>query len=469
MSPPKDLVQWITDPSRTADDLYTVELLLEGVRYRNDWPFQNRYDFDAEREKRRRRKLNPLYRSSFRREELLTLARVTDTVTNFHSHGDYDRPVRDLHALTFFPMLKDISLSGSDVVDLSPLFSHMHIERFSIGEYGDFNVHDSLDFTQCGEMPKLSHLHLSLRTPWPNLRAIANWPALIDIKFNGNIQTFEEFKELPAARFVSLTNWPGENVPIRDLKTFPRCPQIKQLTVHKTVSLKGIERYPSVVNLEVAGIFRDLTPLAALTNVTALTLTGEHFKDLAPLARMPRLREVHIVRERVIDLAPLADAPQLRRVTMDRCLLMRTELAALNAGLIPEAFDFHAETPRQLGPLKFFLISKENKAGSDFFNARAAAAHEVREDFYSGDAAFAKAESRIFTAILQTRLDALLGKGWGLIHDPPHFIDLKRFADTIRLREVVQVLREESARLRFPWSTTLIVEPHGDMSEELEE
>src|SRR5438874_8148466 len=48
-------------------------------------------------------------------------------------------------------------------------------------------------------------------------------------------------------------------------------------------------------------------------------------------------------------------------------------------------------------------------------------------------------------------------------------IGFKRYKDTVRIREIIQFLRQFSAAQRFPWRFFIYVEPHGDMSYELEE
>jgi hypothetical protein len=470
---PRDFVEWVCDPARTNDELFTVELLIEQRRSNPDWLFpERRESFESEMETKRARGVDPGYRPGLHEGEIEQLSLFAAKVFGFYGGGGYDLPLRDLKALAFFPALTGLSLC-TDTSELAPLGLLPRLERLSIGEYNDLAGSQPIRLSDCGEMRTLVSIHLSLRQAWPDLRALSEWPALEEVRFNGNILGCEEVPAFPVAKVVHLKCWLS-NTPLRDLKKLPAMPAAKQLVVEGTTSLEGIERYPSVVNLELAGPFQDLAPLAAMTNITAVTLTGEFFRDLTPLAAMPKLRELRFVRERAIDLSPLADCPQLRRVAMERCGMMRTEVAALNAGLLPEGPDFEAEKPRELGPLKFFTISKENVAAGKFFHARYLEFIEVRERFYDGDAAFAAAETRVAQAAIQERLDQLLGRGWGLLNWHSFvggygMFGLKRFADTSRVREVIQVLREHSARSRFPWHFILSVEPHGDMSEDLEE
>lgn len=198
-----------------------------------------------------------------------------------------------------------------------------------------------------------------------------------------------------------------------------------------------MERYGTVLNLEMGGTFADLTPLAGLTNVTYLKLEGEQFGDLRPLAQLPNQRELVLVRERPLDLAPLTDAPHLRQVSFERCAFMRMEVAALKAGLPPEADDFLAVDPRPLGPLKFYLASKTNETAKDHFARRAREVTELRAKFYEGDVALERAEARSFLSALHADLNALLGRGWGLVQ----FIDASNAGRTFLSIKRYQIRR----------------------------
>ncbi len=463
-----DFISWVCDPARTNDELFTVELLLDQARLGLEWPTTVDKSFDARMERMKARRQNPAYRPSLPREELEALAARSAAVPAFSGGGLVDRSVRDLAALRFFPALTNLSVSGSDVSDLSPVAELAELSYFSIGEHGDLGGHHALVMAQCGAMPKLERVHLALRHPWPDLRAVADWRALKDVNFSGNILAWEEVQALPTVRSVALKKWVGGSVPLRDLAKLPEMPAVRILTIHETSSLDGVERYPTVLNLEVGGIFRDLSPLTRLEKVTALTLQGELFHDLSPLARMPGLRQLRLIRERAIDLSALADCPHLRRVEMERCAMMRTEVAALNAGLIPEAEDFETPESRPLGEPRFYKIAKDDEAAEAFFQARREKAEHRREAFFDGDEAMQKAEERYLAESLQRDLDAMLGRGWGLLTSA-WMISLKRYADTMRVLEVIQLLRETSARMRLPRKFMLNVEPHGDMSYELEQ
>jgi hypothetical protein len=460
-------MQWVSDPARTSDELFTVEIILEGVRGYN-WPFHYvDKGFEAQRERRRERKLNPAHRPALHPNELRELNNRRDTLQNFSGAYGEDRPLRDLKALSFFPALESLSVESSDVTDFTPLAGLKNVKNLYIHEWGDLYGCHPICLAECGEMPALERLSLALRHPWPDVRAISRWKTLLDIRFSGNVLALEGMERFPAARVVHLKNWISGDLPLRNLRTLPLVPEVRQLTIDETASLEGIDRYPRVVNLDIKGIFRDLTPLATMEKITALILRSEKFHDLRPLAGMKALREITFVREWPLDLAPLAGCPELRRVEYRGCPMMRTEVAALNAGLPPEADDFLAETPRPLKPLKFFRLEKENEAGRQYFGDRQRKIEADRERFYDGDEALRKGETRVFCAAMQAEFDALLGRGWGLFKS--HFVRVKRYQDTQRVVELVEIVRRFSARSRFPQHITFIVQPHGDMSEEMEE
>jgi hypothetical protein len=471
----ENFLVWAVDPRRTSEELFTIERMIE--RSRPDSPFRDRAQrFDEMMETLKARKFNPGYRPALPRDEVEYLYLQREKVIHFGSvGGTSDRLLRDIQALRFFPGLEQVSLESSDVSDLSPLAGLLKIKEMAVQEYGDIGGHHPLDFSQCGEMPELERLRLALRHAWPDFRALARWPSLRELYYSGNVIALAEVEALPALQFAQIHKWVGNETPLRDLRHFPAMPQIARLKLENTSSLDGIERYSTLLNLELGGDFRDLTPLTKLPNLTYLKLTGEFFTDLAPLTQMSKLREIVFVRERPLDLSILAEAPQLRRVEFERCDIMRTELGALNAALIPEENDFLAETPRPLAPLKFYSISKENKAGAEWLKRTDEEVNKARQEFFGADLALVQAEYRSATMTLQRGFDQLLGRGWGLLSTfyggvSGHMhIAFRRYQDTVRIREMVGFLRQFSAAQRFRWGFFVNVEPHGDMSYELKQ
>src|SRR5205814_3238401 len=130
-----------------------------------------------------------------------------------------------------------------------------------------------------------------------------------------------------------------------------------------------------------------------------------------------------------------------------------TELSALHAGLLPWAEDFAEAPPRTLAPLRFLRYNPQHEETGRCRQARneAQAASEAKRHGF--DEAWGKAECRWFDGECQRRMDALLGKGWGVVNSsfsPGHtHITLRRYPDVMRFRECVQALREMSAPCRL--------------------
>ncbi|MEO7934303.1 MAG: hypothetical protein ABIT76_14205 [Chthoniobacterales bacterium] len=255
--------------------------------------------------------------------------------------------------------------------------------------------------------------------------------------------------------------------PLRSLRDVPEMPLLRRLVIEPVATLDGLERYPKLVNLEVDGFYRDLTPLAALPEVTSLKLNGNLFTDLAPVCRMGGLRKLEMEREHPLDISVLAEAPELREVLMPRCPIMATELTALQAALVPWSMDFTIDPPRALEPLRFVVYSRQDE---EMKRVREAKQLKSNEEYHrrvaTEDAALRAAEGKWFEEEIYQRLNRLLGPGWGIPNG--NHVPVRRYADVMRFREIVQVLREISAMCRKPANYLLIIEPHGDMSEDMD-
>src|SRR5438046_5125740 len=157
VSKPADFIGWVTDPARTNDELFTVELLIERMRYWQNWPFRERkLDFDEEQEAKKERRFNPAYRPLLALDELEALQERAGTVTHFQSSGMSDRPLRDLTALRFFPALENINITGVDVPDLSTLGALPKLTSLTLMESVDLGRAHQFDFAPLGLKPALT-------------------------------------------------------------------------------------------------------------------------------------------------------------------------------------------------------------------------------------------------------------------------------------------------------------------------
>lgn len=476
MNPPEAFRSWALDPARTLEQLCTLEVFLKWGRVVWGWKHndQEMPDWNRDAAKRKERRENPAYRPKIDPLAVERTAEVWDRIDKWSSSNHDDRPMRNLDVLRFFPNIVELGVDMAEVRDLSPIaeLKGLRSLRFTepFGETGGFAT-TNLDALK--GMQHLETLNLNLRHPWPDLSALDTLPALHTLGYRGNALALDSVKSLPELRIFAIADHFHYKTPLRSIRQLPRMPKVERLSVANVADLGGIEEMPNLLNVELSGPFEDLSPLAALTRVTYLKLEGERFLDLTPLATLPNLRELRLIRERPLDVAPLSESVSLREVTVPNCPILATELAALNAGLLPWSGDFLAPEPRPLKPLLVLTYRPDSpeikmvRSQPPPPNPRTAA--------YGGDHALAVAENRWFEGELNKRLNALLGPEWNpdqhISDDSPghHHLQIQRYRDVVRLGEIIQVIRELMASVRFPWIFLIGVEPHGDLNDDIEQ
>ncbi len=467
---------WVLDPIRTNDELFTAERLVDtghriwcGVHQQFDPP-----NWEQDRRERKERAGNPTYRAKINPLWIEHTIEVADRLTNMTCLFSQDRHVRDAKVFRFFPAIDSLALNDVELCDLSPLAGLENLRNLRYQEPRTVVCVAAEDFSGLAALSRLETLSLILVAPWPDLSALAGLPLLSTFAFTGNILALRDVATMPGVRVAELDSGFHYKTPVRDLRDIPEMPQLRRLKLENTARLRGIERYPALVNLELEGPFSDLSPLGCLTKLTSLTLKGDHFVDLAPLAKLPELREVIFVRERPFDLAPLAESSSLREIRVERCNIVRTELAALNMGLVSWDVDFYAPQPRPLKPLRAICYDPQHDEAKKL--ERRGESDPERDAHYGYDAAMRMAESRWFATQYRTRLSELLG--WAkpsgsdmLGHYSPGggHVSIKRYRDVMRLPEIIQTLRQLLSECRFRWKLMINVEPHGDLSDDMDE
>jgi hypothetical protein len=459
---------WALDPARTGDELYTAELFVEAaqaVRDRRQKIYAR--DFEATRKRQKRRKLNPAYRPVLSPAALDLVGAEWGEIKELRNGADggEDRPVSDLAALQFFPQLTGIELI-SELSDLGALVGLRELSRLKLRD------ETLVDLGALAELPGLTEVSLDLGAPGPAAGALGALPALKTLSYRGNLLALQDVGALPVVERAWLRSHWQWSTPVREGRDLPTMPKVRWLSVDGVAGLRGIERCARLRELDVCGPFADLGPLAELGEVRTLRLGGERFFDLAPVARMPRLRTLELEREHGLDLAPLADSPSLRQVLARRCAVLATELGTLNAalGLVDEA-SYRLAEPRALGSVRWFRYDPQR---ADFRAGRREASddRDPRKEGFGDDPLPAPAEGGWFAREVALRLGAFLAPGWGRLNvwvAGRGELTLRRYQDILHVGEVVTAVRQTAAAARYPWEILLVVEPHGDLSEDLEE
>jgi hypothetical protein len=183
--------------------------------------------------------------------------------------------------------------------------------------------------------------------PWPELNGLENLVELEELTFGKNpwqVAALGEracFPNLMCATFKL-------GYPLRDAAKLPEMPSIRRLTVETISDLAGLDRFPSLEELTLAGEFLDASPISTLPNLTHLVVTTAGFSDVKPLARLPELRVLTVYSGNPRDYTPLLEAPKLRRIKAegDGGEVNAMELVAINAALCPWDGDFLLPEPR---------------------------------------------------------------------------------------------------------------------------
>ncbi|MFT3782577.1 MAG: hypothetical protein QM790_11235 [Nibricoccus sp.] len=458
----EEFAAWVREPSRTNEELFLAELLIEeghGVWRRITKAPWSRTDFDALAAHRKRRMLNPAYRAKLNREKLAHTVEAWAEMDEISNHVYEDRPVRDLSALRFFPHLKKLELR-SDLADLSGLEVLQSLRQL---ELRDTRL---ADLGPLAKHPQLEKVSLDLEWPWPALASLATLPQLKELLFEGNILALAEVKELPAVETATFgRSFYRSTVPLRVLEEAPAMPLVRDLTLHSTTDLRGLERYERLEKLKIGGPFEDLSPFGSLSHLRELTLSGERFSDLAPLARLPHLRTLELNREHGLDLTPLSDSPSLRSVKSN-CEVLKTELATLNAALgFIDVSDFLAPEPRPVLPLRFLTWRPRDPEYTDLNHERQP---DERIAAFGDDPLLKPAEKKWFSLLVREKLKPFGDERWIQFSGLGDTLMVKLFRphEALSLRQMIDALHPLLRLTRFHWEFIFDVELNGDPDED---
>ncbi len=457
-------VAWACDPARNLEERYSVEQLVEVLlpdRHKDpnaSWT----YNFEAQQLRRKARQLNPAYQPELIRAEIEQIAPALAASKQLDFSSSEDRPVRDLGFLQFCPALVELQLFNTDIHDWSPLRCVPGLTKLLAG-----NTKAS-DLRPIADLTALQTLWLRVQCPWPDLTGFERLEGLREFHYHGNILALRAIRALPAVRDAQIGYGALLHTPLRDLHDLPEMPALRRLHLENTWRLDGIERSPRLLNLTISGCFDDLSPLAALRELTHLELFGGEYTTLAPLAALPELRRLLVRREEPQDYSVLAEMPRLHEVAVERCPTSRLEVATLNAALNPWSDDFGIDPPRPLAPLRLLLRRKTDRP-EHFLPAG------VPKRAFGEDRALAKSESDWLEAEVPRRLTALLGKGWRSPEAIYCFgggggsLTITRLEDIERLPLIIEEVRRLLAACRYGWQFHLVVDTLERYERDLDE
>ncbi len=175
---------------------------------------------------------------------------------------------------------------------------------------------------------------LNVHIPDPNLRSVIE--EALD-KVSGDVITAEDMETLIHLNSVDAS--------IQDLTGLQLATNLESF----------------VVRWSFDGLLSDLSPLAGLTNLKRLSVSGKSITDLSPFVGLINIEELVLFSTTVSDLSPLADLRKMKRLYFNHAPV--SDLSPL-AGLtnLEKLEIFYAESP-SLAPLKGLVELKKLSVG----------------------------------------------------------------------------------------------------------
>jgi hypothetical protein len=459
-------IRWSLDDSRTVEERYTVELLVEFGVFR--WNAKRRLlrpePFEETVARSRERELNPAYDPHYSEDAIRKAVEFLAVQQSCSLNSR--RPVRDIAALGFMTALEEVTLTSCfEATDLSPLAELPALRKLALGSPNCalWNSH-CRDYTPLARCSALRELSLGFNVRWPDFTGLGALTQLETLALGGNLLALPPGLTFPNVRTATLRCMPLASRNVADLPQLPSC---EILTLGGAERLDGIEKMPALRNLTILGPFESFEPLAALRGLTCLSVRHEHVfdqarmpRDITPLVRLPKLHFLQFGDDHGIwaqlprDYFPLTEAPALRELIVTGCPPVEMEVAAIQAGLPPCDDLWLLPEPRPLPPLR--MISAPNAKHPRRGDPLGIEPYLEPGEPPHPDLGLREREGRWVTGWLH-RLIArrLQNPDWGKVDAQGHrrslSITLESYASVEKFPVLIEAIREGMARLRNDW------------------
>jgi hypothetical protein len=352
--PSKSFSEYALAAELGKDQAYAVELLIDHVRMIHD---EDYWDDAMERDEAREA---ADYTPAFTKKQVEFAAGKLTEMEEWISlqRVSGKQPLRDITVLRFLPGLQGLALGNNEVTSLDPLNGMGELRRLHLDEN---KIRNLSPLARCTKLEELSVQgnpveDFSAIVALPNLKKLSiSWyqvPALGKAVKLGSLQELDISFAGDSER---------EPVPLESLAVLPEMPELRQLRGVDSHSLKGIGRFPRLLNLvNFGGDVRSLEPLSEAPNLTSINILDSKVSDLEPLTKLPRLRSLCLDTDAAeVSLEPLRRAPLLHDVTV-RCQKKEPDaLKKLRAGLSSWDSEFLAKNARYKADLKLQVVSKD--------------------------------------------------------------------------------------------------------------
>lgn len=367
----------------SPDEIYTIELLIDYVRYKIDPKYRDEESDLGEARER------PDYQPHFPKHLAIPAGIELQKLpwVSLQRVRRLERPVRDLRALRFLPELSELILIDNEVTDISPLAACSKLKRLNLGQ------NPIRDLSTLASCPTIEVLELD-GAPITDFAVLGSMPKLRSLRISiDQIPAFTRLKKLPHLEKLEL----GLKT-FRSFEGFPEMPELRKIYNAHVDSLQGLEKFPKLQNLYLSGQFTSLEPLRALKALTHLYISGSRVQSLEPLKGLSALRDLCVNTDaREVDLSPLHALPALHEVRVGGQGGKPSALDRLRKTLPSWDVEFLAATPRHTPSLNLEVVDRETF------------------DVYNTKIPFNRSDSDTNEALLQSELEWLDGRIEGVL------------------------------------------------------
>ena len=330
----------------TPDEVYTVEVLIDRVRFKFDDSY---WDDASERDDARR---TPDYEPRFSPDHIEPASKELKSLSfvSLQRLPEDERPVRDLTALRFLPVMSGLVLINNQVEDLTPLgfcseLRRLHLEKNPIR-----------DISPLANCMNLEELHLE-DCPITDFSALETLPNLRELSISvDQIVAVKRLKRLPHLRKIEIGVGTFDS-----FDGFPELPELRVIRGAQVKKLDGLQLFPKLENLvNLSGRFDSLEPFRKLEGLTHVNILTSRVNSLRPLAGLPALRELSVSTfARELDLSPIESITSLHEVSVKCKGAEPTGLDRIRASLSSWDNEFLAAKPRNTPSLELQVVDQQ--------------------------------------------------------------------------------------------------------------
>ena len=339
-------VEYALSASLNSDETYTVELLIDRVRFKFD---PGQWD---EWSKRNDDRCTHDYKPSFPKEHVRAASIELGKLSwvSLQRIRDDKRPVRDLTALRCLSKLTDLVITDNEVTDLAPLGYCKNLRKLYLTK------NPIRDISPLGGCVNIEELELS-DTPIRDFSVLQKLPKLRRLSISAEqLAQFKQIMSLPSLQTLEF----GLDA-FDSFDGFPAMPELRVIRGAHVKSLNGLEKFPKLENLvNLSGEFDSLEPIRELKCLTHANILSSWICSLDPVSRLFALRELWLSTElSKLDLTPLEALPALHVVTITCAGVEPHSLAKLRADLPSWDVEFFSRDSRHIPSLEIEVVDQE--------------------------------------------------------------------------------------------------------------